>query len=869
MGAPWTWLLPLLLLVVVTPVRPSSIPAEKCPQVQVANGNVRPFGGAPRREETCYRLFAERTQVCVDEQRYSDAQSACVKPPRCPNVGKKKLGRRNNNKKGASVARFWCGPGYRLHGHQVNVCNGRRWNGTTPTCRSAWEGPGDPPRSCNVTQVPAAPSDTICGWTPHGFNVLPTAGAEWLRLAEDRSLYSAVYAASWSAHPCLRVTVRSRVNNASVHPGGWVFAHEICGEEEVQALDVVAEEVVQDPLNSTSSGERTMRMAWRVRPCPEPFQLVITGTVDIGGILLDEEDSCAPFHPTTTEPTTDIDTDPAVTTPYTELPDAATTAEHPAEQDADAATAAPPPGVTQGGTRAATDSRASTTARGVNTTLSAGAAVAGEAALTTALPSAAAGAAHTATAATAAATSSSATATTGTAAATAGSTRAVVTVTSPRTTTAPPKRPVTTTTTTTAVTQTTTLAPAATPSQAPSQTPSRAPTTTTTTTSTTRPTLATTGVTAASTTIRSGGPSSRPPVGPGDVTRVPPATSSASTLRSTARPTPGWVVVTTRRPSWIRPTTTRRPGLTTPAANGTSTEIASWTVLPRKPATPLTTARVTRVTTIAPSTAKDATSAAVATARTTRATTRTRTTTTTTTTTTHPITQTTWPPPRASSSRKSVTVETTTTKRPDVVVEEDPIRKHPDVGGVTQPPPTRSTPLRASSSHVRSLSLAGVLGVCIGGVLLLALLSAAVLAVMRGRRNKPTLGGVDSAHDALTAADDLGLHFIDLNPCTTITTTTSRRGGPGGGGGQIHDWDGCRAPQTTVPFTMAGSASAAVFRAADNSVNLGRNGHTGGEGTWGRRALGKKDRRRNDPDMASLLCDETLNFTERHPDDGL
>lgn len=162
-----------------------------------------------------------------------------------------------------------------------------------------------------------------------------------------------------------------------------------------------------------------------------------------------------------------------------------------------------------------------------------------------------------------------------------------------------------------------------------------------------------------------------------------------------------------------------------------------------------------------------------------------------------------------------------------------------------------------------------MLGVCIGGVLLLALLSAAVLAVMRGRRNKPTLGGVDSAHDALTAADDLGLHFIDLNPCTTITTTTSRRGGPGGGGGQIHDWDGCRAPQTTVPFTMAGSASAAVFRAADNSVNLGRNGHTGGEGTWGRRALGKKDRRRNDPDMASLLCDETLNFTERHPDDGL
>ncbi|XP_052119808.1 mucin-5AC-like [Frankliniella occidentalis] len=741
-------LLPLLLLVVVAPARPSSIPAEKCPQVQVANGNVRPFGGAPRREETCYRLFAERTQVCVDEQRYSDAQSACVKPPRCPNVGKKKLGRRNNNKKGASVARFWCGPGYRLHGHQVNVCNGRRWNGTTPTCRSAWEGPGDPPRSCNLTQVPAAPSDTICGWTPHGFNGLPTA-----------------------------------------------------------------------------------------------------------------------------EPTTDSDTDPAVTTPYTELPDAATTAEHPAEQDADAATAAPPPGVTQGGTRAATDSRASTTARGVNTTLSAGAAVAGEAALTTALPSAAAGAAHTATAATAAATSSSATATTRTAAATAGSTRAVVTVTSPRTTTAPPQRPVTittNTTTTTAVTQRTTLAPAATPSQAPSQTPSRAPTTTTTTTttSTTRPTLATTGVTAASSTIRSGGPSSRPPVGPGDVTRVPPATSSASTLRSTARPTPGWVVVTTRRPSWIRPTTTRRPGLTTPAANGTSTEIASWTVLPRKPATPLTTARVTRVTTKAPSTAKDATSAAVATARTTRATTRTRTTTTTTTTTTHPITQTTWPPPRASSSRKSVTTETTTTKRPAVVVEEDPIRKHPDVSGATQPPPTRSTPLRASSSHGRSLSLAGVLGVCIGGVLLLALLSAAVLAVMRGRRNKPTLGGVDSAHDALTAADDLGLHFIDLNPCTT-TTTTSRRGGPGGGGGQVHDWDGCRAPQTTVPFTMAGSASAAVFRAADNSVNLGRNGHTGGEGTWGRRALGKKDRRRNDPDMASLLCDETLNFTERHPDDGL
>lgn len=34
-----------------------------------------------------------------------------------------------------AVARFWCLPGYRLQGERLLVCDGRKWNGTVPSCQ--------------------------------------------------------------------------------------------------------------------------------------------------------------------------------------------------------------------------------------------------------------------------------------------------------------------------------------------------------------------------------------------------------------------------------------------------------------------------------------------------------------------------------------------------------------------------------------------------------------------------------------------------------------------------------------------------------------------------------------------------------------
>ncbi|KAK3918794.1 Locomotion-related protein Hikaru genki, partial [Frankliniella fusca] len=205
-------LLPVLLLLATV-----YSALAKCPQYELAVGKVRQVIGAP---PSCYRLTATgpSSAVCVVRRGFAEHVTSCVRP-RCPPSGV--VARTRARQRGA-VARYSCGPGFQLRGRNLLLCNGRQWSGQAPTCVSSWPGPEEPPRSCNLLARDAHdPQNHICGWTASGFS-LPrpnaTGQGPWLELYDRRRLYSPEYKSSWSAHPCLSATLRSRISNASLHP---------------------------------------------------------------------------------------------------------------------------------------------------------------------------------------------------------------------------------------------------------------------------------------------------------------------------------------------------------------------------------------------------------------------------------------------------------------------------------------------------------------------------------------------------------------------------------------------------------------------------------------------------------------------------
>ncbi|XP_034254250.1 E-selectin-like [Thrips palmi] len=219
----WTWLLLLASTAAVAAIRESSS-AASCSRLVIPHGRVKggviPDGRKVRvRCSPGYRLVGDKEMVCVKGQ-WSAARPSCVKPG-CNTVPvraiKKGMGLVLHN---GGIARFYCDHGYRLVGSPVLACEGRFWNATIPKCKTSWDGPGEPPKSCAMDMTRGG----LCGWTAVDYRPATEPGPvpHLLQLdnadGADGSLYSAEFAAAWSPHACFSASVRSRVVNAPQHP---------------------------------------------------------------------------------------------------------------------------------------------------------------------------------------------------------------------------------------------------------------------------------------------------------------------------------------------------------------------------------------------------------------------------------------------------------------------------------------------------------------------------------------------------------------------------------------------------------------------------------------------------------------------------